>query len=172
MGSSYNTDEDSLTGLQLTSCCGGLVPNRPRTGTGPEAVLVLWTTSLNSTVGHSVGQTTLLPPCFWRNKWHSNWERYSYLVLKRTTKCNIWIHSSITVRRHLLFENQGNLHMDWILTVLFIATKRAFFSYPIILPQILIMYIWWNFHLVPKMNVNVKLLSHVWLFATPCTVAY
>ena len=60
MGSSYNTDEDSLTGLQLTSCCGGLVPNRPRTGTGPEAVLVLWTTSLNAIVGHSVK----LPPCF------------------------------------------------------------------------------------------------------------
>ena len=24
MGSSYSTDEGSLTGLQLTSCCGGL----------------------------------------------------------------------------------------------------------------------------------------------------
>ena len=32
MGSSYNADEASLTGLQLTSCSGGLVPNRPRTG--------------------------------------------------------------------------------------------------------------------------------------------
>ena len=27
MGSSYNTDEASLTGLQLTSFCGDLVPN-------------------------------------------------------------------------------------------------------------------------------------------------
>ena len=36
MESSNNTDGASLTGLQLTSCCGGLVPNRPRTGTGPE----------------------------------------------------------------------------------------------------------------------------------------
>ena len=35
MGSSYNTDEASLTGLQLTFC-GGLVPNRSRTGTGPD----------------------------------------------------------------------------------------------------------------------------------------
>ena len=126
MGSSYNTDE-----AHSLACSSPLLwrsgSNRPRTGTGPEAVLVLWTTSLNSTVGHSVGQTTLLPPCFWTKKWHSNWERYSYLVLKRTTKCNIWIRSSITVRRHLLFENQGNLHMDWILNVPFIGTKRAFF---------------------------------------------
>ena len=27
MGSSYNTDEASLAGLQITSCCGDLVPN-------------------------------------------------------------------------------------------------------------------------------------------------
>ena len=32
LGSNYNRDEASFTGLQLTSCCGGLVPNRPRTG--------------------------------------------------------------------------------------------------------------------------------------------
>ena len=36
MGRGYNTDEASLTDLQLTSFCGGLVPNRPRTGTGPD----------------------------------------------------------------------------------------------------------------------------------------
>ena len=36
MESSNNTDGASLTGLQLTSCCGGLVPNRSRTGTGPD----------------------------------------------------------------------------------------------------------------------------------------
>ena len=36
MGSGYNTDEASLTGLQLTFFCGGLVPNIPRTGTGPD----------------------------------------------------------------------------------------------------------------------------------------
>ena len=35
-GSSYSINEASLTGLQLTSCCGGLVPNRPRTATSPD----------------------------------------------------------------------------------------------------------------------------------------
>ena len=36
MKSSYNTDEASLIVLQLTFCCGGLVPNRPRNGSGPD----------------------------------------------------------------------------------------------------------------------------------------
>ena len=73
MGSSYNTDEASLTGLQLTSCCGGLVPNRPRTRTCPvlvPTVLVLWTPSLKPIVGHSVRQTTVPLPSFCTNEWH------------------------------------------------------------------------------------------------------
>ena len=40
--------------------------------------------------------------------------------------------------------------MDWVLDVNFIGNKQAFFSHPIILPQILIMYILWNVHLFPK----------------------
>ena len=36
MESSNNTDGASLIVLQLTFCCGGLVPNRPRNGSGPD----------------------------------------------------------------------------------------------------------------------------------------
>jgi len=32
------------------------------------------------------------------------------------------------VKRHLFFENKGNLHMDWILNVNFIGNKEHFFT--------------------------------------------
>ena len=47
--------------------------------------------------------------------------------------------SKQTVKRHLFFENQGNLNMDWILDVNILETK-----------YIVVMYILWNGNLFLK----------------------
>ena len=69
MGSGYNTDEASLTGLQLTFC-GGLVPIDQGLVLVLTLCVVLWTPSLSPILGHSVRQTTMPLPSFCTNTWH------------------------------------------------------------------------------------------------------
>ena len=57
-GAAVNTDEVSLYGLMLTSCCAAwfLIDQ----GRVLVLVPVLWTPALNPLLGHSIKQTTLV----------------------------------------------------------------------------------------------------------------
>ena len=70
------------------------------------------------------------------NKWMALklWEEQLF-HLKGEQPSTTYEYILSTVKRHLLFEIQENLQIDWILNVNFIGNKEHFFNIPLFYPK-------------------------------------
>ena len=123
-----NTDEASLTGLKLTSCCGGLVPNRPKTGTGPDPLCWYWY-SCSKTNSGTLCKTSNPASSLFLNRWMALklGEEQLFSPKGKQPSATYNFILSINCEKTSVFWASGKFAHGLDIKCSFFGEKRAFF---------------------------------------------